>query len=311
MSGIAVVGSNMVDMISYIDRMPAEGETLDARGFSIGCGGKGANQAVAAARLGARVLMVTRVGDDLFADNTIANFEANGIDTRHVLRTAAPSGVAPIFVDPDSRNRILIVKGANALLTPEDIRRAESEIAESDLVILQLEIELAAVYETIALAAEHGIPVLLNPAPARADLDHQVLGRCEFVMPNESELAILTGLPVSSLAEIRVAARQLLVTGPRQVIVTLGERGSLWANAEQELLVPAAPAAAVDTTGAGDAFIGAFADTWTRTHDVSAALQRATRYAADSVTKRGTQSSYASLAEFGEQPAPDAEGVSA
>lgn len=118
---IAVIGSNMVDLISYINRMPGDGETVEAPDFALGCGGKGANQAVAAARLGSAVRMVTRVGNDLFADNTVANFERNGIDTTYVMRTAATSGVAPIFVNPDSQNSIIIVQGANSLLTPADI----------------------------------------------------------------------------------------------------------------------------------------------------------------------------------------------
>lgn len=295
---IAVVGSNMVDLITYVTRMPEDGETLDARSFSIGCGGKGANQAVAAARLGSKVLMLTRVGNDLFADNTIANFERNGIDTAHVMRTEAPSGVAPIFVDPQSRNRILIVKGANALLSPEDVRRVEDEIAGCSLLVLQLEIELPTVYAAIDLAARHGVPVLLNPAPAHAELDRDYVAKCAFVMPNESELGILTGLPVESLEEIQRAARVLVDGGARNVVVTLGKRGSLWLSGTESRVVPPAPGDPVDTTGAGDAFIGAFADTWVRTRDVAASLERATRYAADSVTKPGTQKSYATLAQF-------------
>lgn len=146
---IAVIGSNMVDLIAYINRMPEEGETVEAPDFTIGCGGKGANQAVAASRLGSDVLMVTRVGNDVFAANTIENFARNGIDTAHVLPTDATSGVAPIFVDPQAHNSIIIIKGANALLTPADVEAAEPDIAQCSLIVLQLEVPLDTVYAAI------------------------------------------------------------------------------------------------------------------------------------------------------------------
>jgi len=153
MSKIAVIGSNMVDLITYIDRMPAQGETLEAPGFALGCGGKGANQAVAAAKLGAQVLMLSKVGDDMFADNTLANFQRFGIDTRHVQRVpGVSSGVAPIFVRADSHNSILIVKGANAHLLPADIDAAAADLRECTLIVLQLEINLETVYYAIEFA---------------------------------------------------------------------------------------------------------------------------------------------------------------
>lgn len=290
---IAVIGSNMVDLISYIHRMPAEGETVEAPSFSMGCGGKGANQAVAASRLGAEVVMVSRVGNDVFADTTLRNFEENGISTTHVLRTEATSGVAPIFVDPDSHNSIIIVKGANALLTPEDVDRAREDIARCDLIVLQLEIPIETVYRAIALGQELGIPVLLNPAPASPELDLSRITGVEFLVPNESELELLTGMPVSSLEDIRKATDVLVTAGISNVIVTLGSRGALWVHAEGEELVTAPEVEALDTTGAGDAFIGCFSTTWARTGDVLGAVRAGTAYAADSVTRPGTQTSYA------------------
>ena len=150
MGKIAVIGSNMVDLITYIERLPVQGETLEAPDFALGCGGKGANQAVAAAKLGSEVLMVTKVGDDLFADNTLANFRRFGIDTRHATRAPGrSSGVAPIFVQPDSHNSILIVKGANAALAPADIQAAEADLRGCALIVLQLEIALETVYAAI------------------------------------------------------------------------------------------------------------------------------------------------------------------
>ena len=163
---IAIIGSNMVDLISYIDKMPKEGETLEAPDFEIGCGGKGANQAVAAAKLGSKVMMVTKVGDDLFADNTIQNLKNFGIDTEFTKKVpGTSSGVAPIFVDPESRNRILIIKGANKHLSPDDVDRAAEKLKKCSLIVLQLEIPLPTIYRAIEFGNEHGIPVILNPAP--------------------------------------------------------------------------------------------------------------------------------------------------
>lgn len=290
---IAVIGSNMVDLISYIDRMPHEGETIEAPDFRMGCGGKGANQAIAAARLGAEVVMVSRVGDDIFADGTLKNFEDNGISTRHVLRTRATSGVAPIFVDPESHNSIIIIKGANALLTPADVESAREDIAGCGLIVLQLEVPLETVYASIDLRAELGIPVLLNPAPASRELDLSRITGIEFFVPNESELELLTGMPVVSLDDVSKAAQVLVAAGIGNVIVTLGERGALWAREGGEQVIAAAPVDAVDTTGARDAFIGCFATEWVRTGDIPAAIAAGNAYAGDSVTRYGTQTSYA------------------
>ncbi|MGO2045975.1 MAG: ribokinase [Brachybacterium tyrofermentans] len=301
---IAVIGSNMVDLISYIHRMPAEGETVEAPEFRMGCGGKGANQAVAAARLGSEVVMVSRVGDDVFADTTLANFERNGIRTDHVLRTEATSGVAPIFVDPDSHNSIIIVKGANALLTPQDVEAAREDIARCGLIVLQLEIPLETVYAAIDLGEELGIPVLLNPAPASPELDLARITGVDFLVPNETELELLTGMPVSSLEDITKATDVLLTAGISNVIVTLGSRGALWAHADGQEIVEAPAVQAIDTTGAGDAFIGCFSTTWVLSGDVLDAIRAGSAYASDSVTRPGTQTSYAWA--DGVEPAADA-----
>ncbi|MDP9800447.1 ribokinase [Arcanobacterium wilhelmae] len=295
---IAVIGSNMVDLISYIHRMPKEGETIEAPDFKLGCGGKGANQAVAAARLGSEVLMLTRVGNDMFADNTIANFEANGIDTRYVLRTEATSGVAPIFVDPESHNSIIIVKGANARLTPADIDAAAEDIAQCKLIVLQLEVPLETVYYAIEFGKKHGIPVLLNPAPAAPDLVLEKVKDCTYFVPNESELSLLTGMPVETIDDVRNAASALLDAGMENVIVTLGARGVIWISEAGEVMIEAEKVDARDTTGAGDAFIGCFSHHLVATGDVTASMRMANKYAADSVTKLGTQTSYATREEF-------------
>ena len=228
---IAVVGSNMVDLITYVDRMPVRGETVEAPSFEMGHGGKGANQAVAAARLGASVVMVTAVGDDMFADATIGNLQRLGIDTSHVRRVAGKSsGVAPIMVEPTGENSILIVKGANADLSPADIDRAAEVLKSCDLILLQLEIPLETVYAAIAFGKRHGVKTVLNPAPATPELDPERVRDASFFMPNETELAILTGRPVDADADIEAAARTLLEKRVETVIVTLGSRGALLAT---------------------------------------------------------------------------------
>ena len=299
MSKIAVVGSNMMDLITYVNRMPLRGETIEAPTFEMGHGGKGANQAIAAARLGSKVAMVTRVGDDAFADATIANFQRNGIDTTHVLRTAGrSSGVAPIFVEPSGENSILIVKGANADLSPADVDAAAPLLAGCQLILMQMEVPVETVYHTVRKAKELGVPTLLNPAPAAADLDVARLADLAFLTPNETELATLTGLPVGDEHEAEVAARALTARGIGTVVVTMGGRGALLVDAGGTRRVAPVKVEPVDTTGAGDAFIGSFAHFHTEGLPVFEALTEAGKYAADSITRRGTQRSYATLADF-------------
>ncbi|QLG93120.1 ribokinase [Pseudomonas yamanorum] len=293
MSKIAVIGSNMVDLITYIDRMPAQGETLEAPSFALGCGGKGANQAVAAAKLGGDVLMLSKVGDDMFADNTLANFQRFGIDTRYVQRVpGVSSGVAPIFVQADSHNSILIVKGANAHLLPADIDAAAADLRDCSLIVLQLEINLATVYYAIEFGRQHGIPVLLNPAPALSGLSAEHLAQLDFLVPNESELALITGQNVDSPDSARTAARTLVASGIRHVIVTLGQEGALYVGEEGEFKINGLQVAARDTTGAGDAFIGCFIQHWNHDGDIRRAMEQAVAYSACSVTALGTQTSY-------------------
>jgi ribokinase len=296
---IAVVGSNMVDLITYVTVMPAPGETVEAPSFEIGCGGKGANQAVAAARLGSQVSMITKVGDDLFGDNTLRNFSEHGIDTTHVKKVEGQSsGVAPIFVEPSGENSILIVKGANAQLSPVDVDAAEDTLRGADLILMQLEIPLGTVRHTLRRAAEWGVRTILNPAPASAELNVGDLRSLSFLVPNESELALLSGLPTGTEEEIATAARSLIAQGVGTVIVTLGARGARLVTAADITVIEALKVTPVDTTGAGDAFIGSFAHFLASTGSTEEALKRAALYAAQSVGRRGTQKSYASAEEF-------------
>ena len=299
MGRIAVVGSNMMDLVTYIDRFPAAGETVEAPGFQMAHGGKGANQAVAAARLGSEVLFVGRVGDDAFGKLTLENFERNGIDTHHVgVAADAPSGVAPIFVEPNGENRILIVVGANARLTADDVEAARPELRVADVILLQLEVPLETVYATLALGVECGVPVFLNPAPATPALDLARLRGLTFLVPNQSELTLLSGMPATTIAEAEAAARSVIAAGVTAVIVTLGADGALYVTADERVHVAAPQVTPVDTTGAGDAFIGSFAHRYSTGHDVAAALALAVAYAADSVTRRGSQMSYATREQF-------------
>jgi len=247
--------------------------------------------------------MVTRVGDDLFGPNTRANLENLGINTEFVeTALGVSSGVAPIFVEPDSTNSILIVKGANDCLTPPDVDRAHDLIADSDIVVMQLEIRLETVYHTMDLCHQLSIPVLLNPAPADPTLDIEKIRTASFFVPNETELGTITGMPVQTIAEIDSAAQALRNRGVGTIIVTLGERGALLVDANGTSLVPPHNVTSVDSTGAGDAFVGCFATILVETRDLETAMTAANRYAALSTTRPGTQKSFLNRSEF-EAPA--------
>jgi ribokinase len=296
---IGVIGSSMVDLVTRTPRVPERGETLEASAFAIAGGGKGANQAVAAARLGSPVMLVAKLGDDVFAQDTRATLAGFGIDMRHVDNVAGvPSGVASIFVEPGGENRILIVKGANDHLRPADVDRAAEDLAACDLILLQLEIPLDTVYHAIDVAARLGRPVLLNPAPATPALDLARLRGVAFFMPNQSELALLTGLSTATPAEAARAAQRVRDAGLPRVVVTLGAEGALLVDAHGIHPIAPVPVGVRDTTGAGDAFIGAFAHFYLRSGDVRDALRHASRYAALSITRDGTQQAFADAASF-------------
>lgn len=296
---IAVIGSTMMDIVSYMDNMPQAGETRRVEGFRIASGGKGANQAIAAAKLGADVVMMTAVGDDMFGEQSRKNFQNHHIDMS-LVKTAkdTSNGIATIVVESSGQNRILINPGANEKLTPEDIEKAAAELETCGLFVLQLEVPLETVYAAIRFAKKHGIKVLLNPAPASRELSLDMACQCDFFVPNETELSILVNKPVDTVAQVQEAAQSLVAQGLTNVIVTMGSRGSLLVNKDETQLVPSLKVEAVDSTGAGDAFIGCFVDTYARTEDVLGSMQRASKYAALSVTRKGTQDSYADAQEF-------------
>ncbi len=295
---IAVVGSAVTDLTTFVDVLPGPGETLFGKGFDLGFGGKGANQAVAARLCGAHVTMLAKVGDDLFGQATIDNFTSRGIDTTHVrVVVGAPTGVAPILVEPNGQNRIIVVKGANDRLMPADVDAAATDLQSVDAIILQFEIPLETVYHTIRFARAHDIRCIVNPAPAvPADFAH--LAGADYFIPNESEAEQLTGLSVRSQSEAAACAAALLAKGFRRVIITLGARGALWAAAGGHAHVPGCPVAATDTSGAGDAFVGSLAVFLAEGVPEEGAVARANLYAALSTTRIGTQKSFPRRAEF-------------
>lgn len=295
---IAVVGSANVDLTTFNDVFPQLGETIFGKKFDLGFGGKGANQAVAARLCGASVGMVAKVGSDLFGPATIKNFESQGIEATHVrIAEGVSSGVAPIFVEPSGQNRIIVVKGANDTLSPEDVDTAAQLLSKADTIIMQFEIPLRTVYHTVRFAKANGIRCIVNPAPAQA-VDINELVAADYFIPNESEAEAITGLPVKSVDEAKRCAEFLLRQGMRRVVITLGERGSLAARPDRVTLVPAFKVQAVDTTGAGDAFIGSFAVFLSEGLPEEEALPRASLYAALSTTKIGTQKSFYTRADF-------------
>jgi ribokinase len=298
---IAVVGSANIDLTTFTDRFPNPGETIFGEKFDLGFGGKGANQAVAARLCGADVFMVARVGGDLFGPATIENFNKLGIDTTHVKQVEGlSSGVAPIFVEPNGQNRILVVKGANDALKPADVDAASEMLKAADCIVLQFEIPLETVYYTIAFARKHGIRCILNPAPAQP-VEMRALADLDYFVPNESEAEVVAGLPVRNVENARECADKLLAGGIRRVIITLGENGCLLAGDNLSMHVPPFAVSSVDSSGAGDAFIGSFAVFLAEGIVEPEAVRRANLYAALSTTGVGTQKSFYDRARFDKQ----------
>jgi ribokinase len=295
---IAIVGSANVDLTTFSDQFPKPGETIFGQKFDLGFGGKGANQAVAARLCGAEVFMVARVGDDLFGPSTIKNFEKLGIDATHVRQVKGiSSGVAPIFVEPSGQNRIIVVKGANDELNPADVDAAAGMLKSADCIVLQFEIPLETVYYTIKFARRNGIRCILNPAPAQP-IEIQAVAELDYFVPNEHEAFAISGLPVRNLDEAKVCAAKLLASGIRRVIVTLGGNGSLLAGSEGMEHVPAFSVKSLDSTGAGDAFIGSFATFLGEGMPELEAVKRANLYAGLSTTGVGTQKSFYDRVRF-------------
>jgi len=295
---IAVIGSANTDLTTFADAFPRPGETIFGKSFDLGFGGKGANQAVAARLCGAEVIMVAKLGSDLFGEATVKNFASFGIDTTHVgIVEGVSSGVAPIFVEPNGQNRIIVVKGANDTLKPADVDAAAEALRSVDTLVLQFEIPLETIYHAVQFALKHNIRCIVNPAPALpAELTR--LAGTDYFIPNETEAELITRLPVHSIDEAQRCAAELRRRGFSKVVLTLGARGSLLATSEGTELISPFSVSPKDTTGAGDAFIGSFSVFLAEGVPEREALSRANLYAALSTQRVGTQKSFPQRAEF-------------
>ena len=288
---IVVIGSSNTDMIIKIDRIPRPGETVIGGQFATAPGGKGANQAVAAARAGGDVAFIGRVGNDMFGSEAIRGFAADEINIEHIIKdTTAPSGVASIFVDKNGQNSIAVASGANANLSPADIEAAEKTIVSADILVMQLETPIETVTAAAMMAHANGVKVILNPAPAQP-LTDDLLKTVSILTPNETEAELLTGVSVENEDDARKAAEALLARGVATVLVTLGENGVIIATADGVKKVDAFKVDPVDTTAAGDVFNGALAVAIAEGSPLDKAVVFANAAAAMSVTKLGAQPS--------------------
>jgi ribokinase len=293
-----VVGSVNTDMVVKGKRLPAPGETVTGGQFVLAGGGKGANQAVAAARLGGRVTLIAKVGQDMFGDQAIAQYEREGIVTDGILRDPAnATGVALILVDEKGENSISVASGANHALTPADVEKALPLIRGADLLMLQMEIPTDCVQKAAELAFAAGVPVILNPAPA-SPLNASILRLVTYLTPNETEAEGLTGIAVRDEQSTYAAAKKLLDLGVRNVIITLGSKGALVVTAEGKWMVPSYPVKAIDTTAAGDAFNGGLACAVAAGKPLFEAVRQANLVGALAVTKLGAQPSLPTAAEL-------------
>ena len=294
---ILVIGSLNMDLVARCERLPERGQTIMGSDFFTAAGGKGANQAVAAARLGGRVSMAGRVGRDAFAATLLAGLRDAGIDARHVEPVDSPTGTALITIDGTGANTIVVISGANTAVDAALADRALADAGGPGILLLQHEIPPAANARAVQLARAAGWFVTLNPAPARA-IPPDLLAAIDLVTPNETEAAAIAGRPVASRADALAAARTVLDLGARAVLVTLGADGAIWCDRARALHCPAAAVAAVDTTAAGDAYIGALAASLAEQKPLEACLGFAAAAAGLAVTRLGAQPSLATRTEL-------------
>jgi ribokinase len=288
---VLVVGSSNTDMAIKMDRLPKPGETILGGRFASASGGKGANQAVAAARAGGAVTFIARIGRDMFGDKAVAGFVADGISVDYVIRDQTnPSGVALIFVGRAGENSIAVASGSNGKLAPADLEKTRNAFHHADVLVLQLETPMKTVMAAAELAAETGLRVILNPAPAQC-LPASLLRRVSVLTPNQSEAELLTGVTLKGGASAARAARELLSRGVQNVIITLGSRGACVAGKETCRMIPGYKVRAVDSTAAGDVFNGALAVALAAGKPLLEAACFANAAAAISVTRMGAQTS--------------------
>ena len=291
MKKILVLGSSNTDMTVLTDRLPAPGETVLGGEFKMGQGGKGANQAVAAKRLGGDVTFVCKLGRDVFADNAIKAYEKDGLDTSCILRCDTPSGVALITVDSKAENCIVVAGGANGKVTEADIEGLSSEIKNASVILMQLEIPVAPVLKAANIAHSAGVKVVLNPAPA-ASLPEELFADIDLLIPNETEISLLTGVTVTDEKTAVKAVDVLRGKGVKDVIVTMGSKGALVCEKGKDaVLVPACKVKAVDTTAAGDTFCGGLCVALSEGRSLTEAAAFASKASSLTVQRIGAQSS--------------------
>lgn len=298
---VVIIGSANMDMVVTLERFPEPGETIFGQSFGMFPGGKGANQAVACAKLGNQTIFLGKMGNDIFKNRLVESMKANGVCMDHLLIDAkVPTGIALIQVDDKGENQIVVISGSNMKFLASDIVSQKALLTHSKVVLTQLEIPLETVIATAEIVHETAGIFIMNPAPARS-LPDELLAITDYITPNENELALLTGKSVPDLKSIRSASEILLQKGVKNIVVTLGEKGVLYVNRKGFEHFPAYPVTAVDSTAAGDAFNGALAFGLTKTWDTDRVIRFANAVAALSVTSMGAQQSmptYEEVKEF-------------
>lgn len=296
MNKIVVIGSSNTDMVVRSEHLPRPGESVLGGDFMMAGGGKGANQAIAVARMGHNVVFSAAVGRDMFGDAAVAGYQRFGVDTSYIVRKDTPSGIALIMVDGAGQNSISVALGANNCLTAEDVMPALESVSAGDIVLLQLEIPMSTVDACVAVAAAKGAKVVLNPAPA-AVVSEQTLSKLYLITPNQTEAQTLTGIEVVDEASATAAAKTLTAKGVERVVITMGSQGSLLYEDGVSEIIPAHKVSAVDTTAAGDVYNGALCAAIAEGMSLGDALRFATKAAAISVTRAGAQPSVPSREE--------------
>ena len=285
-SKICVIGSSNIDQIAYTKNIPADGETLFGDSFQMGFGGKGANQAVMAGLLGADVYMITCLGDDVYKEMTINNYEANNVNTDHIQLVKGASGVAPIWVDATGQNRIIVIPGANNEIDAQKAISSIEEIGDISVLVGQCEIPMGVNHEVFQYAKSNSVTTIFNPAPAKK-LEREFLEHISWLIPNENEFELISGMEPNDDNFLKFNEEI-----PCNLIVTLGEKGAVLVDENKTHYFDAPSVNAIDTTGAGDSFIGTFAYELSESNSPESCIKKAVEKASQSVTKKGTQSSY-------------------
>jgi len=285
-SKICVIGSSNIDQIAYTKNIPADGETLFGDSFQMGFGGKGANQAVMAGLLGADVYMITCLGDDVYKEMTINNYEANNVNTDHIQLVKGASGVAPIWVDATGQNRIIVIPGANNEIDAQKAISSIEEIGDISVLVGQCEIPMEVNHKVFQYAKSNSVTTIFNPAPAKK-LEREFLEHISWLIPNENEFELISGMEPNNDNFLKFNEEI-----PCNLIVTLGEKGAVLVDESKTHYFDAPSVNTIDTTGAGDSFIGTFAYELSESNSPESCIKKAVEKASQSVTKKGTQSSY-------------------